>query len=270
MTTPTPPDDAFFQSVRQQTYQTEAGPCELPILYWGASLLGLSYRVDPAKAAALLPDAPFEPMVVFGKAVAMLCLFEYRDTSIGPYNEIGLAIQCKRKGTRPSLLAMARDLGSAPDQALYILNLPVTTEGARAAGVGLWSYPKYVTGIETHFGPDEIRVTLEGELTVKIGKAGRLTSAGFPFVMYSLKDGKLLRTHVPVDHRVKWGGAGTADVQIIGDGPTAKSMRALGLDGAKPLAAFRTNGMRSILPIGEVIATLDESADVPKAKAVGA
>jgi len=255
----TPPDDPFFRQVEQTSHDTPAGPCDLPIMYWGASMLGLTYRVDAAAAQSFMPNELIEPQLIFGKAIALLCLFEYRDTSIGPYNEIGLAIQTKRKGTRPSLLAMAQDLASAPDQALYIVNLPVTTEAARAAGAGLWGYPKSVAGIDTDFGVG-FKATLQGELTVEMGKPGSFTSGGLPFLTYSFHDTGMLHTHVPVDHRVKWGGAGTVKVEVIGDGPTAKSVRALGLDQMKPLAAFRTDRMRSILPAGEIIQAAESAA----------
>lgn len=240
----------FFAGIEQHPVETSAGPCDLPILYRDASLLGLFYRVPPDTAAALLPAA-LEPMVILGKALAFLCAFEYRETTVGVYNEIGLAIQAKPRGERPSLLAMARDLGSAPDQGLHVVNLPVTTEAARAAGVDIWGYPKYVTGITCEFAPDALRVELDGEFTLTMGRSNGPSAAGLPFVTWSVRAGRLIRTVIPVGHRVRYGGGRSVQLRVDGDGPTARNLRALGLADRRPMAAFRTDHMRSILPAGD-------------------
>src|SRR5205814_2655170 len=234
----------------RKTHATSAGPCELPILYSGASLLGLLYRVDGAKVRPLV-DANFEAWTVFGKATVMLCFFDYRETTIGPYGEIGLGVLIKRKGTSPSLVGALADLRKETDAGLYVVNLPVTTEAARAAGRELWGYPKYVAPMQSTFDATGVRFTLGGELTVTMGPSGGPRTAGIPFVLYSVAKGRVLRTVVDVDHRQQWGGASSVKLEVHGDGPTARTVKALGLDGAKPALAFRTDAMRSILPMGQ-------------------
>jgi hypothetical protein len=128
------PTDPFFAGLQRKTQATSAGPCDLPILYSDASLLGLLYRVEPAKAAPLI-DVNFEPWVVLGKAIAMLCFFDYRATTIGPYGEVGLGVLVRRRGSSPSLTRALGDLRKERAAGLYVLNLPVTTEAARAASV---------------------------------------------------------------------------------------------------------------------------------------
>jgi hypothetical protein len=248
---PTASDDAFFAGHPQKTFSTSAGPCELPIFYTDASLLGLIYRVDPARAAPLVPT-PFEPWVVLGKAMALVCAFDYRATTIGPYGEAGVAVFVKRAGSAPSLVRALIDIRKVKDVGLHVASLPVTTEGARAAGVELWGYPKYLTQMETTFGHDGVRFVLRGELELTMGRSGSLQTGGMPFVTYSVnRDGRVLRTIVDVDHRVRWGGAGSVEMKVLGDGPMVKCVKALGLDGAKPSLAMRTDAMRSILPAGE-------------------
>jgi hypothetical protein len=239
----------------RETVQTSAGPCDLPIVYEDASLLTAMWRVDPERARSLLPPE-IEPWPILGKALAMLCIFEYRRTSIGPYGEIGLGVLSRRKGTKPSLTRVLRDLRSDEEQALYVVNLPVTTEGARAAGVEIWGYPKYVQEIETRFTRDSVTATLAGEFTLTMGRGRAVRTRGLPFVTYSKNaEQRLVRTIVEVDHDVRWGGASTIDLRILGkadgDGPTARSIRTLGIDGRKPALAFRTDSMRSVLPRGK-------------------
>ncbi len=246
-----PPNDPFFAPVRTQPHTTSAGPCALPILYWDASLVGLLYRVDVAKARPLV-DPNFEPWLVFGKAIAMFCCFEYRQSTIGPYGEVGLGLLVKRKGSKPSLLGALRDsMRTEIDGGLYIVNLPVTTEGARAAGQELWGYPKYVSPMTMSFREDGVRFGLGSELTLTMGPSRGLVTRGLPFVLYSVNDEtRVLRTIVDVDHKQRWGGAASARIEITGNGPTARTVKALGLDAAAPMLAFRTNAMRSILPAG--------------------
>ncbi len=234
----------------RETVQTSAGPCDLPITYEDASLLTAMWRVDPSVAQPLVPSH-LEPWTIFGKALAMLCIFEYRRTSIGPYGEIGLGILTRRKGTKPSLVRVLRDLRAEEDQALWVVNLPVTTEGARAAGVEIWGFPKYVSPIETRFVRDEVRAELSGEFVLTMGKGRSVRTAGLPFVTYSMNGDHLVRTVVDVDHHIRWGGASTVDLRLTGEGPTAKSIRALGIEGKRPAFAFRTDDMRSVLPRGK-------------------
>ncbi len=151
-------------SANRRAVTTSAGPCDLPILYADASLLTLVYAVRPELARAHVDQAGLEPLVAFGKAWMVLCAFEYRATTIGPYGELGLGVLAKRKGTAPSLLSLARDQRAVRDAGLFVTNLPVTTEPARAAGEELWGFPKYVSGIETSFRKDGVRITLEREL----------------------------------------------------------------------------------------------------------
>lgn len=244
------PNDPFFASIRQQPVVTGAGPCDLPILYWGASMAMVIYRVDPEITRPFI-DGPFEPWPVLGKALVMLCLFEYRDTTIGPYGEVGLGVLIKRTGTRPSLLGAVRDLRQVQAAGLFVINLPVTTDVARAAGRELWGYPKYVAPMETNFREDGFRFVLGGEFECTMARGPGLTLGGDPFVLYSVSPaGRVLRTIVEVDHRVKWGGARTVILKRLGDGPTSRTIAALGLDTLRPSLACQTNGMRSILPLG--------------------
>lgn len=243
----------FFGGVVQAPVQTAAGPCQLPILYRDATLLGLMYRLEPSRVASVLDGLPLEPMVVFGKALGLVVVFEYRDTTVGQYNEIGLGVHVKRTGSRPGRLRSLLDMRPQEDQALYVVNLPVTTQSAFAAGRDVWGYKKYVTGIHTDFSRDGGQVILDGELDIRVGKLRGIRAPGLPFVTYSVRDGELVRTIIRTGHTATYATGGNVDLRLIGEGPTASSIEKLGLDGKKPMAAFRTDAMRAILPKGRVV-----------------
>ncbi|HEX9208716.1 MAG TPA: acetoacetate decarboxylase family protein [Steroidobacteraceae bacterium] len=243
----------LFAGIRQVAVGTAAGPVALPILYRDGSLLVVGYRIDPARASSALAGLALEPLVTLGRALVLLSMFEYRDTSIGPYNEIGIALLAQRAGTAPSTWRLLRDARQVLDAGLYVTNLPVTTPVACSAGVEIWGYPKYVTGIATDFRADGVTVTLENEFVLTHSRRYGLEVAGVPMITYTSKSGRLIRTVTEVGHRMRFGGAGTVELKIIGDGPTAATLRALGLDAARPAFAMRTDAVQAVLPFGKDI-----------------
>jgi len=244
--------DAFFEGVPRAPMATSRGECELPILYRDASQFGVFFPVDLARAREVVGhDKSVEPWPILGRAFAAIYVWEYRDSTVGAYSELGLGVQCRRRGTQPSLVTLGRDMGAQDDQGIWVVALPVTTEAAHSAGVELWGYPKYVTPIETTFVPSEASVRLGDELTLRLEALSGPRLSGQPVVTYTEKDGRLLRTRIDVDHAVRWGTGLGAHLELRGDGPTSDAARRLGLDRARIVASFRTDGFRAKLPAGK-------------------
>lgn len=231
--------------------KTSAGLMSLPVLYRDGAFFGAFFGVDPRRADAALAPAGLETWPVLGRAVVLLIGFEYRDTSIGPYREVGLALLARRPGSRPSLTRYLRDPRAQPEQALWVLNLPVDTELARAGGVEVWGYPKYCTSIETHFSAEGVRIALAEEFELVSSTSTSIARSGLPFVTYTRHEDRLLRTVVDVSSRARWSGGGSTSLRIKGEGPTAATLRALDLDGRTPLAVFRDDALKATLPAGE-------------------
>ncbi len=242
---------AVEHQAEQRSGQTSVRPEALPIVYREGSQLGLVYRIKPEVAAAALSDLPFEPLILWGKALVVLGAFEYRDTDIGPYAEIGLCMYVKRPGSSPSKLQVLRKTRVVEDVAMYVFNLPVNTDLACRAGMALWGYPKYVSEIQTSFTPNRVDIQLGQEFRLSHERGWGLPWKAIPFITYSILEQRLLRTITEVDHPVQIGGARTVKLTLLGKGPTASKMRALGLEHMQPTLAFRTDGLRSILPAGK-------------------
>ncbi len=242
----------FFEGIVQSPVETSAGSCDLPILYRDGSVVGLMYRVAPELVAPLIsePDA-FEPFTLMGKALVQLVVFEYRDTSIGPYQEVALAVEVRRRGSKVSTWGALFDAPSQPDYGSWFLNLPVTTASACAAGREIWGYPKYVTDIETSFTDAKIHAVQKGEFELTVGPAGWLETPGIPFVLMSKRGGTVVRTIVRTNHPLRWGGAGEVKLKILGSGPTADNLEELDLADVSPSFVWRAMKMQSILPKGE-------------------
>jgi hypothetical protein len=242
--------ETFFESVRQTPAKMSSGTCDLPILYRDASQFGVFFRIELERAQALLEGTALEPWPVLGAAMGAIYVWEYRDSTVGSYNELGLGIQARRRGTRPSLVRLGLDMRAQLDQGIWVVNLPVTTQGAYQAGVEIWGYPKYVTPIETRFDDGGASVRLGDELELSLGPM-RGPAMKLPVVTYTARGGRLLRTVIEVKEPVRWGTAASARLRVLGDGPTASSVKKLGLESARPLLAFRTDRFQAILPAGD-------------------
>jgi len=199
-------NNSFFH-VSQKEETTAAGPVPLPIFYYHASALQCYYWVPMDQVVPLLEETPWTPAVFRGdQALAGLAWYQYRETDIGSYNEVGLAVgvypQISKKPFNPwsDFLApsMFRKLG------FTVLHLPVTTEIAHTAGKELWGYPKFITDIE--FSLDQ--ELFAGEVKDPNGKETilRMTGdvfGGFPFpgqnlILYSKNEDQKLRTIINV------------------------------------------------------------------------
>jgi len=247
----------FFEDVTQTPRALSEGSCDLPILYRDASIVGVFWNVDIAPAREVLAGATIEPWPLLGRAVVAIYAWEYRDSSVGSYGEVGLGIQARRKGSSPSLLRLGLDMKAQEDQGIWVVSLPVTTRDAYRAGVEIWGYPKYVTPIETRFH-ETIHVRLGDELSLEVAPIRGPESVGLPVVTYTEKEGVLLRTVIEVDHRVRWGLGGGTKLEILGSGRTADAAKALGLADKRPNAVFRTDGFRAKLPAGVALGPIRE------------
>lgn len=241
--------ETFFEHVRQSPSKLSSGSCDLPILYRDASQFGVFFRIDLERARSILEPTTVEPWPVLGAAMGAIYVWEYRDSTVGTYNEVGVGIQARRRGHEPSLVRLGLDMRAQEEQGIWVVNLPVTTQAAYQAGVELWGYPKYISPIETHFTDAGASVRLGDELELSLGRL-RGPSMRLPVVTYTARSGRLLRTVIETAEPVQWGSGGSAKLRVLGDGPTAETARRLGLESATRLVSFRTDRFRAILPAG--------------------
>lgn len=250
-------DDRFFTRPRTK-HTTSAGPCELPISYFDVTNVAAFFMVERQGAARLLEAPRLEPMTLGDHAVAALSFYEYRRTSIGAYNEVGLALFAVRPGERPRL--GWADLARAPSRralAAWIVDLPVTTAIACAAGRELWGYPKFVTRLPfalrgRDFDGGVLDPDGRGSIAWLSGTMGAgATVPPLSVMTYSLKDEVLLRTNVDVRNPMRLCAPGTVRLTVgTSAHPMAERLRALGLDGARPLGVARAERFQSVLHAG--------------------
>lgn len=253
--------DPFFQYPRTIS-TTSAGDVEMPILYFDCSNLMAMYFISPEKAAPFVAKGAYELVLIGGKALVVLAFYEYRKTSIADYNEVGLAIAVKPRGAAASGFPLLKMLGPLDKNinGFQIVDLPVTTQAACAAGRDIWSYPKFVTGIDFSLKGREFRGAVNnpdgaGAIVTLSGRLGMGVPAPLlDLVLYSVHDGKTLRTLV----NTRGGGIlslpGSLKVETASsDHPMARNIVALGLDKQRPAFVSRTDRLQLRLNCGAEI-----------------
>jgi hypothetical protein len=141
---------AFFEGIPQMEAALGDEVLRLPIFYYDGRATSAVFPARLGALRRLMPDPRMSPARLAPGlgAVAVTC-FEYRDTDIGPYNELAISVVLNE----PWFLA------NPPGRALigglrrrqlhvWVHHLPVTTEIARVGGVELYNYPKFVAGID--------------------------------------------------------------------------------------------------------------------------
>lgn len=250
--------ETFFE-IPRTTHVTSQGPVELPILYRDATAIVGMFPVARSRAASVLEGTGLVPLTLPGdRALAALAFYAYRQTSVGVYNEVGVAIMTMRAG-EPAGLRRWADLARPPETrrlGMYVVDLPVTTAIASAAGRELWGFPKFVTRLPIGLhGRDLEAMVLDpdgGEICTFAGRMG----PGVPvpplsLMTYTRLDGRLVRTHVDVRGRSTMRAAGTLRLHIgTSPHPMAVRLRALGLGRARPTVLMVSERFQSKLHAG--------------------
>lgn len=251
--------DKFFQ-IPITTKKTSVGDVDFPILYFDASCVTAFFLCDVAKVKEQLANVPLEPGFLIGKkAVVGIAFYEYRDTSIGPYNEVGVGLPVIRDREKVHRFPLL-DLYSNPEKrstGFYVIDLPVTTAAANAAGREVWGLPKFVTEIPfERSGRNFSSAVMDPEtgkpiVTLK-GKMGfGMLTPPMHLKLYSYLDSVELATLVNLRHGSTLRTAGSMKLSV-GDSshPMAERLRALGLNGATPSALTSTDNFQSRLNLG--------------------
>jgi hypothetical protein len=122
----------------------------LPIFYYEGSAISAIFPARLKALRELMPDPRFCParLAPGVGTVALTCL-EYRDTDIGPYNELAISVPLNEPYSAPNVpgRALIESLRRRQVHA-WVQHLPVTTEIARLGGVELYNYPKFIAGID--------------------------------------------------------------------------------------------------------------------------
>ncbi len=250
--------NTFFASARPGNIITRGqATFELPALYFRDDAFALFYTVDAHRAKQLLPSDKLHPVLLSGKkALAGIVAFNYIDTSIGPYGEVGMIIPVVY-GPKPPVMLLPAVLESRfPGFGALVLHLPVTNTLARDAGRGEWGYTKFIADMRFDITPEFMRCRLtDGDqpiLTMQVGRTGLVLKDKKPLVTYSVRNGELIKTVIPQVATYRQALAPREAHLELGNHPMADTFRSLG-PSARPLFSRYYLERHAILPAGEIV-----------------
>ncbi len=212
----------------------------LPIRYIDNRCLAATFLTDLDRAAEVLKGTGLQAVPQEdGKAVVLYLCWEYRQTDIGPYNEVAVTVLAVAPGD--------------PNPAIYVADLPVTTEAANRAGQELWGYNKFVTNIEIKGDGKHFSAIVHDPHTGLISSLEGTRGVSVPVAptdlySFSLLEKKIIKTFVQVP--TPWHASnGEGFVLRVGDSNhrMAGHLRTLGLDGARPVLVQYADPFQSLL-----------------------
>jgi len=247
----------FFADTRPGLEVTRGSATfELPVLYFRDDMFAVFHTADLTRVRSLMPSDRLHPVTLpGGRAMVGIAAFNYVDTTIGPYGEVGVVVPCVH-GKRPLPALPGIMEARYPGFGMLVLHLPVTKVIARDAGRGEWGYTKFIADMRFRSTPESYscRLSEGGQhiLTIGVAKRGVVTRDTKPVITYSVREGALIRTVIPqlgiVRNAVKPKGCRLE----LGDHPVAQSLGALDLS-PKPLMSRHYLQRSGILPSGEVV-----------------
>lgn len=262
-----------FFDVPRTSVSTSLGPVQLPILYRRTRNVNAFFLVDVDKVQAVLQPRVGDALQAAcrwrGKTMVGLACYEYQDTSIGPYHEIGLAVAVVPRGVTPRLGHWLQALGDvdkpARELGFYVLHLPVSTAEACTAGREIWGLPKFITPMQYERAGQGVKVvlcdpdrptqpgaallTLEGEL------GASMPGPSMGLVLYSQDHRQQwLRTAVNVRGGQRVHAPGSMRLHVgHSPHPMVQTLTQLGLRDAQPLCVTDTDTFQSRLNEGRPV-----------------
>lgn len=258
-----------FFDVPQTTWRCSEGEVDMPIFYQeGANVMALFTSPLEAVKAELEGTGMVPAAVIGDRAVVGVSMYEYRVTSAGAYNEVGVAVPVFQQGQPRPLLGTLDFLRTAHERRMgfYILDLPVTTAIANAAGREFWGFPKFVTDIEFNWQGGHFHCAVMEPGTQR----PIMTLGGHPrpmvpvpamdMVLYSNLENRSLRTLINIRNGMSWNFPGGMRLDTgAGEHPMGERLRRLELGGRRPFTVLSTPRFQSRLNAGvEVPATAQE------------
>jgi hypothetical protein len=140
-------DVEFFQGVPQRPVTVAGYEVVTPAFYSDYSQISAVWVTPLDRIRELLPSRRLHPLrLTPRRGVTVIVAYEYRDTTLGPYNEVavGFPVTVDKKA---AVLAGLRRF-QAEGGSIFIWQMPVTTAIARDTGVEVAGYPKYLADID--------------------------------------------------------------------------------------------------------------------------
>jgi hypothetical protein len=214
-------------------------PFAMPVGARQSPAIFAAFTIDPDAAAAILPGQELHPARILRRGILVVTVVDYMDTTIGRYIEfcIGIAVTRGRSPAIPLLPMLLQPLFGT---AVYIYDLPVSTEISVKGGLGIFGMPKRQANLDFIVGADTLssQYDLDGQLAMRIdlprpGRAWlpmRIRGAG-----YGSFRGLLAKSYINVRGGLALSLSGERVRLLVGDHPRMDPIKKLDIS-PKPLA----------------------------------
>jgi hypothetical protein len=257
--------DEFFHVPKSDALTSE-GMVDLPMFFYNVAVRHLNYWVDYERVVPKLEGTGLVPLRFFnGKALISLIFYNYRDVSIGPYDEVAITIVVRPAASKdpgiylPTFLRRSgEDWGSI---GAYVLEMPVTIPQARAAGREIWGFPKFETKIPFRLTGRSFEFEVkdphsDGFIVAVEGMMGPgVKVRATDLVTYSNLNDSIWKTIIHVDAAYTLCTAKGVDLKVChSPHRMAQNMRDLGFEGIRPFLVMSSDNFRSRLNPGRAVA----------------
>lgn len=208
-------------------------PFTLPVGATHSPALMAIFPCDLQQAQRFLPQGIF-PLRLWKKALLVVTVINYRETTIGKYVEYSIAIACtysKKASPRllPALLPGFYKAGQ------YVIDLPVSSEISVKGGKGIWGMPKHQANLDFKVGDGiaSSQYDLDGKLVTYI-EIELPRKVWFPVKVkasnYCSFRGMLMRSDIFLDNKAGFNLFSKAKARfVIGDHPRLQELKSLNI-----------------------------------------
>jgi len=256
-----------FFDVPKTYYTTSYTRTQVPMFFFNLAARILNYFVDYERVTPLLKGTGLVPCKFFnGKAIVSMVFYNYKEVTIGPYDEVTITILCYPQALKKPRLPLSTVLFKKKGKnwgnlGAYVLEMPVTIPAARAAGREIWGFPKFLTKIPHKLSENSFEFgvldpdTNESIVSVK-GETGiGIKTKAFDYVTFNNYEDAIWKIIIDVDAKVKNCVCKSLELKV---GPSkhrmAQNIRALDLENLKPFAVMSTDKCMTKLNAGKPVA----------------
>jgi hypothetical protein len=242
-------ESGFFKGIKQSNLKIGSYDIRVPIFYRDLMSIGIFLLAPFNKVKSLLPSPRMHPYrVTPWHSVITITAFEYKDTDIGPYNQVSIGVPFILDKKSPLFMGILRKPPVVP--MIYLLYLPETTEIARSIGIDLANYNVLPAEISFEHGDEWIKCKLDTEGKNILNFSGRkIKTRPFPretIYPITLRQGSLLQSEFNFSNCESGISRKNSDVLLeFGDHPIGMKLKELKLQ--KVLAYRYWPKMQAIL-----------------------
>jgi len=256
-----------FFDVPRTYFTTSYTKTQVPMFFYKMALRVITYFVEYDRVLPVLKGTGLLPVRFFnGKALASLTFFNYQQVTVGAYEEVVLAAIVYPEALGPPSMPFPKLLFAKKEKwwknmGMYVIEMPVTIPGARAAGREIWGFPKFLTQIPyrlsgNHFEFGVVDPDTEESIVDVKGEIGLGFSVkAFDLVSFNNYEDTIFRVVTEVDGKIRNCTCKWIEVKV---GPSrhrmAENIRALGLDTGKPFSVMSSDYLQTRLNPGKPVA----------------